>query len=70
MNFIATKPQSFTWNQVHKVGSNMRKGLHYNEDILEAYLQHHVHLTMAVMDVCDTAMNSLLTPYSTQRDSV
>lgn len=68
MNFIATKPQSFTWNQVHKVGSNMRKGLQYNEDILEAYLQHHVYLTMAVMDVCDMAMNSLLTPYSTSEE--
>lgn len=65
MNFIASKPQSFSWRQVHKVGSNMRKGLPYNEDILELFLQHHVYLTTEVMGICEAAMNSLLTPYNT-----
>ena len=65
MNFITSKPQDFSWNKVHKVGSNMRKGLPYDEDILESFLEHQVYLSTEIMDICKAAMNSLIKPYST-----
>lgn len=65
VSFIKSKPEDFSWSQVHKVGSNMRKGSSYDEDVLALFLEHHVYLSTEIMDICEAAMNSLIERYST-----
>ncbi|MGV0419224.1 hypothetical protein ACUY3J_09915 [Corynebacterium segmentosum] len=72
MDFIKTKPDrdSFTWNQVHKVGSNLRKGTPYDEEILLRFLEHQAVLCDALMEIATNTVRCLIYPLNEQEGSI
>lgn len=72
MEFIKTKPDSelFTRTQVHKVGSNLRKGLPYDEEILLRFLEHQAVLCDALMEVAANTVRCLIYPLNENDGSI
>lgn len=64
MDFINTKPSRdlFTRSQVHKVGSNLRKGLPYDEEILLRFLEHQALLCDSLMEIATNTVKCLIYP--------
>ncbi|HAT6634362.1 TPA: hypothetical protein JAL24_000406 [Corynebacterium striatum] len=72
MEFIQVKPDPklFTWSQVHKVGSNLRKGLPYNEEILLRFLEHQAVLCDSLMEVAANTVRCLIYPFNENDGSI
>lgn len=72
MDFITTPPKRdvFTWNQVHKVGSNLRKGLPYNEEILLRFLEHQAELCDSLMEIATNTVSCLIYPFNENEGSI
>lgn len=72
MEFIKAKPdpELFTWRQVHKVGSNLREGLPYNEEILLRFLEHQAVLCDSLMEVAANTVRCLIYPLNENDGSI
>lgn len=72
MDFITTPPDRdvFTWNQVSKVGRNLRKGLPYNEEILRRFLEHQAVLCDSLMEIATDTVRCLIYPFNENEGSI
>lgn len=60
MTFFEEKPTSFTWGQIHRIGSAMRKDETYDEDIFTEFSIHCSHMCEEVRKKAEQAFNCLI----------
>lgn len=55
---------------MHKVGSNLRKGLPYDQEILLSFLEHQALLCDSLMEIAADTVNCLIYPLNEKEGSV
>lgn len=68
MSFLEQKP-SYVKRQVHKAGSNWRKGEPYDEELIDDFLVHHAVLSEEITTVAMETISSLLIPVENVGDA-